>query len=51
MERNELTAETVYEICLKMDRIEENNLFCIDYLIAALGYEEFYVIMTEFAVF
>jgi hypothetical protein len=50
MEKENIIAEDLVESCSRIKEIDNHSLSCLDYLLAAADYQDFYYLMIEFKV-
>lgn len=50
MKKEKIKAEELVESCSRINEIDDHSMSCLDYLLAAADYQDFYDLIIEFKV-
>jgi hypothetical protein len=50
LKEENIKEEKLLEVCKRISEVEENGLYCLDFILACTEYDEFYRMMLEYKV-
>jgi hypothetical protein len=50
LDAEKISAEKLLDSCTRIKEINENYLYCLDYILASIEYDDFFNLMSDYKV-